>query len=579
MPKKVHFNDKPYVKEDYKGLQLIGTPEGNCEVSDDVFDGTKGILRPYMVPMFKGEPYNITGASNYQAKLDLYTGNVKKMFDRPQKKENVPLWKPFKEDYLLNQNDVFNRASAEESTRAYNNSYLSARPFEFPVEPVFVKPGLGLGYTAEGDPNPFHSQWRPPVKTVDELRGWVRPTFAFSRANAGVSEYVLGHNPITNPVRSKTRRQDAVYGLSIKDTIIPGIFKGDYGTPCNPDIIEKDKKKMVFQTGTNLYKNADAQLTQENFELIEKDKKKMVFKSEPSLYKNADAQLTQENLEFIEKDMKKMVLKGKTTAPFMNLDDANVEGRYDVEIRERRAPVLKGSNGQLKPLYYQSYTADKEGQRTNNEKKEKVLSVQPSVEGQEKGLIDKIVGFFTGKETKNQVRTDNNVQLEVPTSIIDQSGKHVDVQLKYRREQGNVRNEKPVMTGMTASAEDRAKHRQRAEKLRLEAIRMSGMLNKEFGVSMPKGDMKDVEFNDKRNVMCYRNPDLGPRVQGHVKTDPMVPLNKIAPDADTQIFPPLTAPPLAGFNNQVILGENTKKNRRILYGSRDEPDVFSSFGR
>lgn len=305
----------------------------------------------------------------------------------------------------------------------------------------------------------------------------------------------------------------------------------------------------------------------------------MVFKSGTNLYKNADAQLGQENFNLIEKDMKKMVLKGKTTAPFMNLDDANAEGRYDVEIRERRAPVLKGSNGQLKPLYYQSYTPDKEGQRTNNEKKEKVLSVQPSIEGQEKGLIDKIVGFFTGRETKNQVRTNNEIQLDIPTSIIDQSGKHVDVQLKYRKEQGNVRNEQPIMTGMTASAEDRAKHRERAEKLRLEAIRMSGMLNKDFGVSMPRGDMKDVEFNNKRNVMCYRNPDLGPRVQGHVKTDTLVPLNSIAPDADTQIFPPLTAPQLAGFNNQVILGENTKKNRRILYGSRDEPDVFSSFGR
>lgn len=547
MPKKVQFNDKPYVKEDYKGLQLIGTPEGNCEVSDDVFDATKGILRPYMVPMFKGEPYNVVGASNYQGKLELYTGDVKKMLDRPQKKENVPLWKPFKEDYLLNQNDVFNRASAEESTRAYNNSFLSARPFEFPVEPVFVKKGLGLGYTAEGDPNPFHSQWRPPVKTVDELRGWVRPTFAFSRANAGVSEYVLGHNPITNPVRSKTRRQDAVYGLSIKDTIIPGIFKGDFGTPCNPEIIEKENKKMVFKSGTNLYKNADAQLTQENFELVEKDKKKMV-------------------------------LKGKTTAPFMNLDDANAEGRYDVEIRERRAPVLKGSNGQLKPLYYKSY-AQTEGKHTGNGKKENVQQdFQANIENNQ-GFIQKVLGFLTGRETKTQVRTNNEVQIEVPTSIIDQSGKHVDVQLKYRKEQGNVRDEKPVMTGMTASAEDRAKHRERSEKLRLEAIRMSGMLNKEFGVAMPRGDMKDVEFNNKRNVMCYRNPDLGPRVQGHVKTDTLVPLNSIAPDADTQIFPPLTAPQLAGFNNQVILGENTKKNRRILYGSRDEPDVFSSFGR
>lgn len=578
MPKKVQFNDKPYVKEDYKGLQLIGTPEGNCEVSDDVFDATKGILRPYMVPMFKGEPYNVVGASNYQGKLELYTGDVKKMLDRPQKKENVPLFKPFKEDYLLNQNDVFNRASAEESTRAYNNSFLSARPFEFPVEPVFVKKGLGLGYTAEGDPNPFHSQWRPPVKTVDELRGWVRPTFAFSRANAGVSEYVLGHNPITNPVRSKTRRQDAVYGLSIKDTIIPGIFKGDFGTPCNPEIIEKENKKMVFKSGTNLYKNADAQLGQENFELVEKNNKKMVFKSGTNLYKNADAQLTQENFELVEKDKKRMVLKGKTTAPFMNLDDANAEGRYDVEIRERRAPVLKGSNGQLKPLYYKSY-AQTEGKYTGNGKKENVQQdFQANIENNQ-GFIQKVLGFLTGRETKTQVRTNNEVQIEVPTSIIDQSGKHVDVQLKYRKEQGNVRNEKPVMTGMTASAEDRAKHRERAEKLRLEAIRMSGMLNKEFGVAMPRGDMKDVEFNNKRNVMCYRNPDLGPRVQGHVKTDPMVPLNKIAPDADTQIFPPLTAPQLAGFNNQVILGENTKKNRRILYGERIEPDVFSSFGR
>ncbi len=513
MPKKVRINDKPYVKEDYKGLQLIGTPEGNCEVSDDVFDASKGILRPYMVPMFRGEPYNIVGASNYQGKLDLFTGNVKKMLDRPQKKENVPLWKPFKETYLLNKNDIFNRASAEESVRSYNNAYLSARPFEFPVEPVIVKPGLGLGYTSEGDPNPFHPQWRPPVKTVDELRGWVRPTFAMSRVNAGVSENTMGINPITNPVRSKTRRQDAVYGLSIKDTIIPGIFKGDFGTPCQPEQIE-------------------------------------------------------------EKEKKRMIVKSLTNAPFMNLDGTG--GEYDVEIKERRTPVIKGTNGQLKPLYYQSYASSTEGNKTENGKKENYQQeFQANIEG-EVGFIQKLVGLLTGRESKSQVRSGDAKGM---STIVDESGKHVDVQLKSRKEMSNVRDEAPVMTGMTASVQDRSRHRQRAEKLRLEAIRMSGAMNRGVGVEMPRGDLKDVNFNTKKNVMCYRNPDLGPRVQGHVKTDTLVPLNKIATDADTQIFPPLTAPQTAGYNNQIILGENTKRNRRILYGSREEPSTFSSFGR
>jgi len=581
MPKKVQFNDKPYIKEDYRGLQLIGTPNNNCEVSDDVFDGSKGILRPYMVPMFKKEPYNISGASAYQGKLDLYTGNVKKMLDRPQKKENVPLWKPFKETYLLNKNDIYNRASADESARYYNDSFLTARQFEFPVEPVIVKRGLGLGYTAEGDPNPFHSQWRPPVKTVDELRGWVRPDFDIGRVNVGVSENALGVNPITNPMRAKTRRQDAVYGLGIKDTIIPGIFKGDFGTPCTGDLIEKRNKKLVLKSSKsgNLFRNADGPLGQENFNVEMKEPRaKTLSGTGVAPFMNLNDANTEGRYDVKMKDPRARTLNGTVVAPFMNLNDANTEGRYDVEIKERRLPVLRGSGGQLKPLYYQSYIDDKQGKKVTREKKEMIRrDVLPAIEGESTGFIQKLAGLFTRRENKNDIRTDNTTHISIPTSITDSSGKLENIRLKLSKEVANVRDEAPMATGPIMPATDRSRHRARADKLRVDAIRMSGAMNSGAGVEMPRGDMKDVRMNVKKTVLSYRDPDMGPRVQGHVKTDTLVPLNRISIDADPQIFPPLTAPQLAGFNNQVILGENTKKNRRILYGARDEPNFYSTF--
>jgi len=619
MGKKVQFNDKPYVKEDYQGLQLIGTPSHNCEVSDDVFDGSKGILRPYMVPMFKGEPYNLPAASNFQGKLDLYTGNVKKMLDRPQKKENMPLWQPFKETYLLNKNDIYTRASAEESIKHYNDSFLSARPFEFPTEPIFVKRGLGLGYTAEGDPNPFHSQWRPPVKTVDELRGWVRPTFAMGRVEAGVSAHALGVNPITNPIKSKTRRQDAVYGLSIKDTVMPSIFKGDYGTPCRPEgpneLIKKRSDKKLYLQGaaraamgglvsnvehfanngdsvelkepkrsanvnaqSGLYMELNNPMGEVNYDVALREPKQGIQNGKQiAPFVDANNPMGEASYDVALREPKRGINKGKRiVAPFMNLNTPN----YDVEIKEKRLPVLKGANGQLKPLYYQSYTTDTNGKAAGRVKKENKESQNVNIEGESVGFIQKLVGKLNAFRGKNEISFNTNAsQIDVPTSLLNASGQHVDIQLKLPKEVLNLRNEQPTPTGPIAGTQDRAKHRERAEKLRLEAVRMSSAMNSGVGVEMPRGNLADVKLNDKRSVFSYRNPDYGPRVQGHVRAPAMVPLGRIAPDAPQQIFAPLTAPPLAGYNNQILLGENTKKNRRLLYGERDAPNAYSSFGR
>ena len=203
--------------------------------------------------------------------------------------------------------------------------------------------------------------------------------------------------------------------------------------------------------------------------------------------------------------------------------------------------------------------------------------VLPAVEGESTGFLQKLAGLFTRRENKTDIRTDDTTHISIPTSITDSSGKLENIRLKLSKEVANVRDEAPIATGPIMPITDRARHRARADKLRVDAIRMSGAMNSGVGVEMPRGDMKDVRMNTKKTVLSYRDPDMGPRVQGHVKTDTLVPLNRISIDADPQIFPPVTAPQLAGFNNQVILGENTKKNRRILYGTRDEPNFYSTF--
>lgn len=575
--KKVRINDKPYVKEDYSNLNLAGTPSHYCEVNDDVFDATKGIIRPFMAPIMSKEPGPLREKNNYQGKLELYTGDLKKMLDRPQKKENVPLSKPFKQPYIMNKNDIYNRASAEARTRSYDNSLLAPRSFERPVEPIRVKPGIGLGYTAEGDPNPFHSLWRPPVKTVDELRGWIRPSFDISRFNQGVdqnapdyipqlepkdvnkkrqtlkkelkgmlpnAELDLGYNPATNPYKSKAKRQDAVYGVGIRSTIIPSIFKSA-DVRCDPEKLdEKNKKKLVIKSRTI------------------------------SSFTNAGGKCDPESLD--EKNRKKLIIKSRTINPFMNVSIGN-ETDYDIELKERRTPVIKGQMGQLKPLYYLSHNPETLGRQNDSKKKEKVImgGDRINVETENVGVLSKLMGLITKRTPRKDVLNSNKPQIE-SASLKVHDGRQVDVQFKNKKELAYVKNNRSIITNNTAGAKNRARINQKGKKAQQSNERTSTLFNVESRPHMPRGDLKDVKIGNK--PVFQMDIDIGPKVQGHVRAPEMVPLNRIAPDANPVIYPPTTAPELAGMNNKIILGENTRKNRKILYGNRNEPNNFSMLG-
>lgn len=219
---KVKFAPKPYSKgkkEGYQQLNLVGTPQHAAEVDDSVFLSENKLLGTYMEPNFKKQPY-VPQAHEWTQKLNLFTGrNLKPLLDRPEKKENVPLFKPFKYDYLPNKNDVMERTLAMSSRYRDTTSTISKK-FEKPTPEIKVAPGVDIGYNAEPTDRPYHPWYRTPEYNIDELRGEVRPSYEINRTKIGMKGD-KGH--FIPKKKNLKRRPEAIYGQGNQARVIPGI--------------------------------------------------------------------------------------------------------------------------------------------------------------------------------------------------------------------------------------------------------------------------------------------------------------------------------------------------------------------
>ena len=244
---KVSFAPKPYSKgnkkEGYQLLNLVGTPQHAAEVDDSVFLGENKLLGTYMEPNFKRQPY-VPQEHEWTQRLNLYTGrNLKPLLDRPEKKENVPLFKPFKYDYLPNKNDVMERTLAMASRYRDETSTIS-RKFEKPTPEIKVAPGVDIGYNAEPTARPFHPWYRTPEYNIDELRGEVRPSYEIERTKIGLKGD-KGH--LMPRKRNLKRRPEDIYGQGNQARIVPGI--GTFTKGANDRLagrIERMVKKPEF---------------------------------------------------------------------------------------------------------------------------------------------------------------------------------------------------------------------------------------------------------------------------------------------------------------------------------------------
>lgn len=247
--KKVSFAPKPYSKrssrgaptnkkEGYQLLNLIGTPQHAVEVDDSVYIGENKLLGTYMEPNFKRQPY-VPQEHEWTQKLNLFTGrNLKPLLDRPEKKENPPLFKPFKYDYLANRNDVMEQTLAMASRFRDETSTIS-KNFEKPTPETKVAPGVDIGYNAEPNNRPFHPWYRTPEYNIDELRGEVRPSYSLDRTKIGMKGD-KGH--LMAKPRNPKRRPESVYGQGNQSRIVPGI--GTFSKGANDRLAERIERMV-----------------------------------------------------------------------------------------------------------------------------------------------------------------------------------------------------------------------------------------------------------------------------------------------------------------------------------------------
>jgi hypothetical protein len=113
-----------------------------------------------MVPFFGGSIKQNTRIDQHQTTLDLFTGSERL---KPPKQEVEAMFKP--EKNVGSTNGVGVSYNNDRSRFVQSNYQQGIKPFQ----EVRVAPGLNQGPTTTGTSG-FHDTYRPPVKTVDELR-------------------------------------------------------------------------------------------------------------------------------------------------------------------------------------------------------------------------------------------------------------------------------------------------------------------------------------------------------------------------------------------------------------------------
>lgn len=223
-------------KEGYQQLSEIGVPQAANVVDDAVFLSENKLLHTYMTPQFKKDPH-FARSGEYTERFELWTGKVKPMYDRPEKKENPPMYAPFKEGYLPNHNQIMNDVNNMQG-RFRDTTGQTAKAFEKPTEPIKVPHGLGMGYNAEPTDRPFHELYRPNEYTSDQLTGKVRPTYELERTNPGM-KFDSQNIYIQGDYTRKTNQ--AVYGQNTSE-FIPTL--GAFIAPVKPseELVRRNPK-------------------------------------------------------------------------------------------------------------------------------------------------------------------------------------------------------------------------------------------------------------------------------------------------------------------------------------------------
>jgi hypothetical protein len=215
-----------------------------------------------MVPFFGGSIKQNTRINQHETTLDLFTGTERL---KPKKHEVENMFNPEKD--IGKTNGVGVSYNNERERFVSSNYQQGIKPFQS----VNVGPGLNQGPTANGDIG-FHDSYRPPVKTVDQLRvnkkvtyeGRIKPAKAVvsNRGKTGKMfknlpekfyKKTLSHLFKTTGAFTKERQREK-YILKDQNRKVSKTVQGSAG-PVNEikhearSKVQKDKRNTLKETG------------------------------------------------------------------------------------------------------------------------------------------------------------------------------------------------------------------------------------------------------------------------------------------------------------------------------------------
>lgn len=214
-------------------------------VPTNLNDARNEVFRPFMIPNINRTMPTLKRRKNYNGVYQLYAGISDKVC-KQGKRDPTPLFEPFKDPNVLNRNFTYNKARMMEMGHIEQNPRFNLGTFQA-TQPIVTKRGMGLGYSNSGGINGFQTNWRPPIKTRQDMTGIVMPT-EYNVGSGGAVARKGGFTTYLAPkynIKAQRKRLDAIYGVGVRKDIIPAIAGLNVENPDNGQVCLKPDRKRV----------------------------------------------------------------------------------------------------------------------------------------------------------------------------------------------------------------------------------------------------------------------------------------------------------------------------------------------
>lgn len=212
-------------------------------VPENLTDARNEIYRPYMVPNINRSMPTLKRRRAYNGKYQLYAGISDKVC-KQNKRDPTPLFEPFKDPNVLNRNFTYNKARMMEVGHIERNPKYNIGAYQA-TQPIVTKRGVGMGYSNAGAVNGFQTNWRPPIKTRQDITGIVMPTeYNVGAAAVRKGSFTAYLAPKYN-LKAQRKRLDAIYGTGVRKDIFPSINGLNVQNTSEGQVCLKPERKRV----------------------------------------------------------------------------------------------------------------------------------------------------------------------------------------------------------------------------------------------------------------------------------------------------------------------------------------------